>query len=37
MTLSRRHFLRVAAAGAGAMLVAPGVVFANVATERRFV
>nr|WP_196482439.1 DUF1501 domain-containing protein [Burkholderia pseudomultivorans] len=37
MTLSRRHFLRVAAAGAGAMLVAPRVVFANVATERRFV
>ncbi|WP_415774676.1 DUF1501 domain-containing protein [Paraburkholderia sp. J11-2] len=35
--VSRRHFLRVAAAGAGAMLVAPQIVFASVATERRFV
>lgn len=35
--LSRRHFLRVAAAGAGAMLVAPHIVFANAATDRRFV
>nr|WP_321925097.1 DUF1501 domain-containing protein [Paraburkholderia guartelaensis] len=35
--VSRRHFLRVAAAGAGAMLVAPQIVFANVETERRFV
>jgi uncharacterized protein (DUF1501 family) len=34
---SRRRFLRVAAAGAGAMLVAPQMVFANVATDRRFV
>ncbi|WP_267939539.1 DUF1501 domain-containing protein [Paraburkholderia flagellata] len=35
--VSRRHFLRVAAAGAGAMLVAPQIVFASVETERRFV
>ncbi|WP_321893529.1 DUF1501 domain-containing protein [Paraburkholderia tropica] len=35
--LSRRHFLRVAAAGAGAMLVAPQLVFASAATDRRFV
>nr|WP_027819056.1 DUF1501 domain-containing protein [Paraburkholderia bannensis] len=35
--LSRRHFLRVAAAGAGAMLVAPQIVFASAATDRRFV
>ncbi|WP_302059123.1 DUF1501 domain-containing protein [Paraburkholderia sp. CNPSo 3274] len=35
--VSRRHFLRVAAAGAGAMLVAPRIVFASVETERRFV
>ncbi len=37
MTLSRRRFLSVAAAGAGAILVAPQIVFANVATDRRFV
>nr|WP_321964494.1 DUF1501 domain-containing protein [Paraburkholderia sp. J7] len=35
--VSRRHFLRVTAAGAGAMLVAPQIVFASVETERRFV
>lgn len=35
--LSRRHFLRVSAAGAGAMLVAPQIVFARAATDRRFV
>jgi uncharacterized protein (DUF1501 family) len=34
---SRRQFLRVAAAGAGAMLVAPQIVFASAATDRRFV
>lgn len=34
---NRRRFLRVAAAGAGAMLVAPQIVFARVATDRRFV
>ncbi|PCE33109.1 hypothetical protein BZL54_07115 [Burkholderia ubonensis subsp. mesacidophila] len=37
MALSRRRFLSVAAAGAGAILVAPQIVFANVATDRRFV
>ncbi|MBL3940388.1 twin-arginine translocation signal domain-containing protein, partial [Bacteroides thetaiotaomicron] len=37
MALSRRQFLSVAAAGAGAILVAPQIVFANVATDRRFV
>ncbi|SDR28782.1 Tat (twin-arginine translocation) pathway signal sequence [Paraburkholderia fungorum] len=35
--LSRRQFLSVAAAGAGAMLVAPQIAFASVATDRRFV
>jgi len=35
--LSRRQFLGVAAAGAGAMLVSPHIAFAHVATERRFV
>ncbi|QGZ65544.1 DUF1501 domain-containing protein [Paraburkholderia acidisoli] len=35
--LSRRQFLRVAASGAGAMLVAPQIVFASAATDRRFV
>ncbi|MBN3850873.1 DUF1501 domain-containing protein [Paraburkholderia sp. Ac-20342] len=35
--LSRRQFLGVAAAGAGAMLVSPHMAFAHVATERRFV
>jgi uncharacterized protein (DUF1501 family) len=35
--LTRRSFIRVAAAGAGAMLVAPQMVFARVATVRRFV
>ncbi|WP_322016133.1 DUF1501 domain-containing protein [Paraburkholderia sp. J12] len=34
---SRRHFLSLAAAGAGALLVAPHMVFASVATDRRFV
>ena len=34
---NRRSFLRVAAAGAGAMLVAPQIVFARAATDRRFV
>jgi uncharacterized protein (DUF1501 family) len=35
--LSRRQFLSVAAAGAGAMLVSPQIAFASVATDRRFV
>lgn len=35
--IHRRQFLRCAAAGAGALLVAPRLVFANVETERRFV
>lgn len=35
--MSRRHFLTVSAAGAGAMLVAPRIALANVATDRRFV
>ncbi|MFL9992626.1 DUF1501 domain-containing protein [Paraburkholderia sediminicola] len=35
--LSRRKFLSVAAAGAGAILVSPQIVFASVATDRRFV
>lgn len=35
--MNRRNFIRVAAAGAGAMLVAPHIAFANVATDRRFV
>ena len=35
--LTRRRFMRVAAAGAGAMLVAPQMVFARAATDRRFV
>src|SRR6202012_1619313 len=35
--LSRRKFLSVAAAGAGAMLVSPQIAFASVATESRFV
>jgi uncharacterized protein (DUF1501 family) len=35
--LHRRQFLRVAALGAGAMLVSPRIAFANVASERRFV
>jgi uncharacterized protein (DUF1501 family) len=35
--LSRRKFLSVTATGAGAMLVSPRIVFASVATERRFV
>ncbi|QND50912.1 DUF1501 domain-containing protein [Phyllobacterium sp. 628] len=34
---NRRDFLRLAAIGAGSMLVAPRIVFANVATDRRFV
>ncbi|WP_175726012.1 DUF1501 domain-containing protein [Burkholderia ambifaria] len=36
-SITRRHFLSIAAAGAGAMLVAPRIVFANVETDRRFV
>jgi uncharacterized protein (DUF1501 family) len=35
--IHRRQLLRVAAAGAGAMLIAPRTLFANVETERRFV
>lgn len=35
--LSRRGFLSVAAAGAGALLVSPHIAFASVATDRRFV
>ncbi|CAE6719611.1 DUF1501 domain-containing protein [Paraburkholderia haematera] len=35
--LSRRKFLSVAAAGAGAILVSPRIAFASVATDRRFV
>ena len=35
--LSRRSFLSVAAAGAGALLVSPRIAFASVATDRRFV
>jgi uncharacterized protein (DUF1501 family) len=35
--LTRRRFIRVAAAGAGALLVAPQMVFARAATDRRFV
>jgi uncharacterized protein (DUF1501 family) len=35
--LSRRSFLSVAAAGAGALLVSPHIAFASVATDRRFV
>ncbi|MBN3766277.1 DUF1501 domain-containing protein [Burkholderia sp. Ac-20365] len=35
--LTRRTFMRVAAAGAGAMLVAPQMVFARAATDRRFI
>ena len=34
---ARRHFLQRAAAGAGALLVAPGLALAQAATERRFV
>ncbi|WP_434110926.1 DUF1501 domain-containing protein [Paraburkholderia caffeinilytica] len=34
---SRRKFLSVAAAGAGAILVSPQIAFASVATDRRFV
>lgn len=35
--MSRRRFLSVSAAGAGAMLVAPHIAFAHVESERRFV
>jgi uncharacterized protein (DUF1501 family) len=35
--MSRRQFLNFAAAGAGAILVAPQMAFASVATDRRFV
>ncbi|WOD15853.1 DUF1501 domain-containing protein [Paraburkholderia kirstenboschensis] len=34
---SRRQFLQVAAAGAGAILVSPHIAFASVVTDRRFV
>ncbi|MFM0206840.1 DUF1501 domain-containing protein [Paraburkholderia sediminicola] len=34
---SRRKFLSIAAAGAGAILVSPQIAFASVATDRRFV
>jgi uncharacterized protein (DUF1501 family) len=34
---SRRHFLRCVATGAGALLVSPHIVFADVESERRFV
>ena len=34
---SRRQFLSLTAAGAGAMLVAPQIVFASVETDRRFI
>jgi uncharacterized protein (DUF1501 family) len=37
MRLPRRHFLRFAAAGAGAILVNPRMALASVATDRRFV
>jgi uncharacterized protein (DUF1501 family) len=35
--IHRRQFLRFAAVGTGAMLVSPRILFANVATDRRFV
>lgn len=35
--IRRREFLRFAAAGAGALLIAPRTIFASVETERRFV
>jgi uncharacterized protein (DUF1501 family) len=35
--LTRRRFMRLAAAGAGAILVAPRIAFASVETDRRFV
>jgi uncharacterized protein (DUF1501 family) len=35
--ISRRKFLHIAAAGAGAMLVAPRIAFASVETDRRFI
>jgi uncharacterized protein (DUF1501 family) len=35
--VTRRDFLWCAGAGAGAMLVAPRIVFASAATDRRFV
>lgn len=35
--VSRRQFLKFAATGAGSLLVAPRIVFANAATDRRFV
>ncbi|HEX7932882.1 MAG TPA: DUF1501 domain-containing protein [Paraburkholderia sp.] len=34
---SRRHFLQIAAAGAGAILVSPRIAFASVVTDHRFV
>jgi len=34
---SRRQFLQIAAAGAGAILISPRVAFASVVTDRRFV
>ncbi len=35
--MDRRNFLRGAALGAGALVIAPRIVFANVETDRRFV
>ncbi|WP_277184735.1 DUF1501 domain-containing protein [Caballeronia sp. BR00000012568055] len=35
--ISRRHFLTCAGAGAGAMLIAPQLVFASAETDKRFV
>ena len=35
--MSRRSFIRAAAAGAGAILVSPQLVFAHVETDRRFI
>jgi uncharacterized protein (DUF1501 family) len=37
MILPRRHFLRVAAAGAGALMIGPRMALAAAATDRRFV
>jgi uncharacterized protein (DUF1501 family) len=37
MILARRHMLKAAAAGAGAIFLAPQIVFAAAATNRRFV
>ncbi|MBW8745859.1 MAG: twin-arginine translocation signal domain-containing protein, partial [Sphingomonas sp.] len=37
MILPRRHFLRFAAVGAGAILVSPRMAFASVPGDRRFI